>query len=75
MYISYGTILDKLVENDLTNLEQNNGVKNTSESKIDHRGINKGGLVTNTCNLGETEVVEIVDNIYYEGVEINDSSR
>ena len=32
-------------------------------------GINKGGLVTNNTNLGETEVIDIIDNIYYETVE------
>ena len=32
-------------------------------------GINKGGLVTNNRNLGETELIEIVDNIYYETVD------
>ena len=29
-------------------------------------GINKEGLVSNRTHLGETEVVKITENIYYE---------
>ena len=36
-------------------------------------GINQGGIVTNTHNLGESEVVQIVDNIYYETLDLNTS--
>ena len=31
--------------------------------------INKDGLITNNTNHGETEVVEIVENLYYETID------
>ena len=37
-------------------------------------GINKEGLVTNSRNLGETEVVDVIENLYYESVDINETS-
>ena len=33
-------------------------------------GINKGGLVSNNKNHGQTEVVEVTDNIYYESADL-----
>ena len=40
----------------------------------DH-GINKGGLVSNHKHLGDTEVIEIIDNIYYETIENDDKAK
>ena len=38
-------------------------------------GINQEGLVTNSCNLGDTEIVEVADNLYYESVDVTQSSN
>ena len=34
-------------------------------------GINKVGLVSNNHNHGETEVIDLTDNIYYESVDLH----
>ena len=67
-------VINRKKELEMTCLKNNTDVKHTTNSNNDF-GINKGGLVTNTRKLGETEVIEIVDNIYYEGVDNNDCDR
>ena len=38
-------------------------------------GINKGGLVSNNQNHGQTEVLDVTDNIYYESADIVDKKE
>ena len=38
-------------------------------------GINKDGLVSNHKHLGDTEVVEIIDNIYYATIENDNKAK
>ena len=42
--------------------------------QINH-GINKDGLVSNNKHLGDTEVIEIIDNVYYETMENDDNAK
>jgi len=45
--------------------------RETTKEEGNFMGINKGGLVSNNHNHGETEVIDLTDNIYYESVDLH----
>ena len=59
------------VDDDLNKKTEQESTENIDMVKIvqSDDGINKGGLVSNHKHLGDTEVVEIIDNIYYETID------